>query len=366
MKTSTNPIILLLALTVVGTLPAAGADSRKGKEFADEVARQRERQLRDLASVREEVSAVQRMIRERHLRFTVGITEVSRYSLERITGYDDKDEDRRKYSIINGKPIVVPDREDPDEKTIPDDGRGRLLADPNATAFNWRDRNMMTPVRSQGGCGSCWAFAAMGAYEAAYLIRNGVALDLSEQFIVNCAKAGSCSGGNSSRVFRFLMERSALTEELAPYKGINDACFPVFNAPRGFMVLEYGPVKPAEGKTLTVRDIKRALCTYGPIVSGMTSTTAFHHYRSGVFDEHAERDNYQSCGKKAGHLMVIVGWDDEKGAWLVKNSWGTRWGEKGYVWMAYGCNGIGTHATWLMPAAASGGRKPFAIDGESQ
>jgi hypothetical protein len=101
----------------------------------------------------------------------------------------------------------------------------------------------------------------------------------------------------------------------------------------------------------SVADMKDALCTYGPVAVAVTVTPAFQMYNSGVFDE--------DDSGNVNHGITVIGWDDSKthalgsGAWLIKNSWGTHWGEtggygadRGYMWIAYGSNQVGFGAAW--------------------
>ena len=344
MKSLGTARIFLIAAATAAGLFAALSMPRAESEFTEEVKKQREKQLRDVDTVKQEIDSLRKKIAEKKWKFEVGETEASRYSLKMISGYKEIKEEKKSYAISNGKVVIKPDNADKKD-AIPKEG---LLADPDSASFNLRDKGLLTPIRSQKGCGSCWAFTAIGTYESAYLIRNGVSLDLSEQFIVNCARSGSCSGGSYSGVFKFLLANSAIDEKLAPYKSENQPCLPVWGAQKEYTLEQYGWVKPSSGKKLTVMDVKKAICAYGPIASSMVSTTAFHHYKGGIFNEHGERNNYADCGTRAGHAMVIVGWDDSKNSWLVKNSWNEGWGEKGYVWMEYGCNGIGEGGMWVV------------------
>src|SRR5262249_3135910 len=91
--------------------------------------------------------------------------------------------------------------------------------------------------------------------------------------------------------------------------------------------------------------IKKALCDYGPIAACVIATDLFHDYESGVFDEKASGET--------NHAVMIVGWDDEKHAWLMKNSWDTRWGMEGYMWIDYESNDIGLAAAWALAVNTS-------------
>ncbi|MEO7032767.1 MAG: C1 family peptidase [Polyangiaceae bacterium] len=86
-------------------------------------------------------------------------------------------------------------------------------------------------------------------------------------------------------------------------------------------------------------DIKQAIVTHGPVSAAVYVTEAFQNYAGGVFDEGA--------AGRINHAIVIVGWDDSRGAWHVRNSWGPNWGEEGYIWVKYGSNSIGAWASWV-------------------
>jgi TolA-binding protein len=92
------------------------------------------------------------------------------------------------------------------------------------------------------------------------------------------------------------------------------------------------------GGQASVDEIKSALCKYGPVSSSVAVTPLFRAYTGGVFDE--------MSGAFTNHAVVIVGWDDERGAWLMRNSWDTWWGEDGHMWIKYGSNSIGKSAVW--------------------
>lgn len=94
-----------------------------------------------------------------------------------------------------------------------------------------------------------------------------------------------------------------------------------------------------------VDQLKEALCNYGPLVACVSATDLFSAYTGGVFNEN-------NMGT-VNHAVCLVGWDDDRGAWLVKNSWSTSWGEDGYIWVAYGSNSIGYGAAWVQTASPS-------------
>ncbi|MEW6130190.1 MAG: C1 family peptidase [Acidobacteriota bacterium] len=216
-----------------------------------------------------------------------------------------------------------------------------LQCNPSAAAFDWRKLGKVTPVRDQGGCGSCWAFATIGAYEGSYLIRNGGSPDASEQDVLSCSGLGTCAGGWWA--FDFLLGKGDASEASYPYTATDSPC----NAsiPDPYWATTWGYVKPG-GATPSVGEMKQALCQYGPLAVAVRVTTAFRHYTAGVFNENASGS--------VNHGVTLIGWDDTKGAWLIKNSWGTGWGDtcgygsqRGYMWITYGSNSIGYAAAWV-------------------
>lgn len=211
-------------------------------------------------------------------------------------------------------------------------------------AFDWRKLGKVTPVRDQDGCGSCWAFASMGAYEGSDLVRNNQKIDASEQQVLNCSGAGSCGGGWHAGVFDYLIKTGTATEASYPYTANDRPCNTSVATP--YRAVAWGYVKP-DGGIPSVAEMKDALCKYGPLTVAVLATPLFQAYTGGVFNE---GDNSHGIN----HDVTLIGWDDNKGAWLIKNSWGTNWGEtggygteRGYIWIAYGSNNIGYGAAWV-------------------
>ena len=95
-------------------------------------------------------------------------------------------------------------------------------------------------------------------------------------------------------------------------------------------------------KLPTVEQLKTALIEHGPLVAPIFYDECLGNYKGGVFNEFDEKESGQ-----INHVVLLVGWDDEKGAWLIKNSWGEKWGEKGFAWIKYGSNNIGVFAAWI-------------------
>jgi hypothetical protein len=213
----------------------------------------------------------------------------------------------------------------------------------SATAWSWKE--YLAPPRSQGSCGSCWAFSTLSVFEAAENITNGIDLErnFSEQHLVDCAEAsdgfdlGTCAGGYTVMVYDYLQRAGAPLESQVPYKERDSSCDRKLEAKD--KIANWGFVDP-DGGTAGVDQIKAAICNYGVVSSSVYVSPSFKAYSGGVFDEMAHGPT--------NHAVSLVGWDDKRGAWLLRNSWGTWWGEDGYMWIAYGSNEIGSSAAWAV------------------
>jgi hypothetical protein len=213
--------------------------------------------------------------------------------------------------------------------------------------FDWRDLGGVTPVRNQGGCGSCWAFGAVASVEAELLIKTGISLDLSEQWLVSCTGAGSCSGGWHYKALRYMKragdqddcgDSGAVMEYDFPYVAWNAPCNCPYDHPYwidSYHFVETGMSVPS------VEAMKQAIYEHGPLAVAVRVNSAFQAYGGGVFN---------ACEPgTVNHCVALVGWDDNagaNGAWIMKNSWGTGWGESGYMRIEYGCSKIGYAAAY--------------------
>jgi len=203
-----------------------------------------------------------------------------------------------------------------------------------SSSFSWVAAGKVTPVKNQDGCGSCWAFATIGAFEGSYAIRNNSLVDSSEQDMLSCSGAGSCGGGWWA--FPRLVSNGTATETTYPYTATDTACNG--GASRPFRAVAWGYVNPSAMPT--VSQLKQALCAHGPLAVALQATAAFQAYTSGVFNESV-------AAGAINHGVTLVGWDDSKNAWLIKNSWGSGWGLNGYMWLRYTSSNVGTGAAWV-------------------
>ncbi len=285
--------------------------------------------------IKARLDALQTEGKQRGWTFTVGYTTAMDRSLAQLTGAREPAgfaEKAPQQNAFAAEAIKVYDAEAMKYRV----GPFVLACRAAAAAFDWRTLGKVTPVKDQDGCGSCWDFAAIAAYESAYAIRNNVMINASEQHVLNCAGAGTCGGGWYMPVWDWMLTHKVVTEATLPYTAHDAAC------PAGLAGLysdvAWGWVVPG-GAVPTVDQMKAALCAHGPLAVAVMATPAFQAYTGGVLN--------QGPMTAYNHAVTIVGWDDAKHAWLVKNSWGTGWGLNGYIWIAYGSNNIGYHAAWV-------------------
>ena len=216
-------------------------------------------------------------------------------------------------------------------------------------AFDWRDSVTLPAIRNQGGCGSCWAFATTGVLECAIKIKDGLEIDLSEQWLVSCNRDNwTCDGGWwAYDYFKTKTDGCGDTgpvyESTFPYAAQQLPCGCPYEHQMQYCIGSWSPVGSSPDK------LKTAILTYGPVGVTVFVNSAFQAYGGGVF-------NGCQTGE-INHAVVIVGWDDNQGAdgvWIIRNSWGAWWGEDGgYMRIPFNCSSIGSNATRIYyPGAA--------------
>jgi hypothetical protein len=205
-------------------------------------------------------------------------------------------------------------------------------------SYDWRVEVGNVPVRNQGGCGSCWAFGTVGVLEWAIKINEGLVVDLSEQWLLSCNHEGwSCEGGQWAHDYHMYESDAcggtgAVREFRFPYVAADVPC----NCPyqHQYLIESWAYVTAPPGGD-NIAAVKQAIMDFGPVGATVTVNAAFQGYNGGVFN---------ACSSASvNHAVVLVGWDDsmgDNGAWLMRNSWGTGWGNAGYMWIAYGCSHI--------------------------
>lgn len=199
-------------------------------------------------------------------------------------------------------------------------------------AFSWLGQKMMTPVKNQGSCGSCWAFAACGQFEANIKRFDNVTRDLSEQWLVNCDQSGCDGGWCPNNMFK---KNGAVYEADVPYKGKDATCATSYTYHEKILSYKEIATQP------TVDQIKDAIYKYGPVWVAVCVGSNFNAYKTGVLTK--------TDAGQVNHAVVLCGWDDATSSWVLRNSWGTSWGENsGYMRIKYGMCNVGYRATYMI------------------
>jgi hypothetical protein len=216
-------------------------------------------------------------------------------------------------------------------------------------AVDWRNNegNWVTPVKNQGECGSCGAFATVAAFETLIMLEAGnpePAADLSEQYIVSCGPAGTrdgyayggCIGNYSDYISDFLRGAGVPDEACFAYATGQDtgteppcgaACADA--SARATKIRSWYYIAPQAVSHLPTPDQIKAVLVNKPVPCGMYIYDDFKHYAGGIYEPVTGQDII------GGHLACIVGYDDSQQCWIVKNSWGTEWGEDGFFRIGY-------------------------------
>ncbi len=239
--------------------------------------------------------------------------------------FEENGEILNKYSLkINcegayiGKAIEV-------QKPTPAERPESVLGLPSV--FSWRAQ--CTPIKNQGSCGSCWSFTATAAFEAVVNIWDKTIYDFSEQYLVNCDKnSAGCDGGSNSSLNMYVKNGAVLDKDL-PYKAVDGTC--------GTSYTFHEKAKSYTSVKNTQATLKQALYDYGPFYIAICAGSNLQNAKGTTIVT-------ASDGTSLNHAVTLVGWDDDNGCWLIKNSWGTSYGDKGYVRVKYGISGVGGSA----------------------
>lgn len=198
------------------------------------------------------------------------------------------------------------------------------------TTVDWRQQGVVTPPKDQGGCGSCWTFAAAETVEAHLAISTGVLVELSEQQLVSCMPnplecggTGGCKGATSELAFDYLQGHGIPTEWVYPYLSHNGT-EPKCNE-------DYTPYATISGYSAMLSQsynvIMSAVATVGPLAISVDASS-WSSYESGVYD------GCNATNPDIDHAVQLVGYGSDKTLgdyWLVRNSWTPSWGEGGYI-----------------------------------
>jgi len=212
--------------------------------------------------------------------------------------------------------------------------KGKIDISPYANmTIDWREKGIISPVKDQGQCGSCWTFASAETIESYYALATGQIVELSEQQILDCTPnpnqcggTGGCGGGTAELAYAQLITDGGIaTEWTYPYTsyfGVNEACHRSSNTPAYVQISNYVNI-PSN----TYEGVIQHLATVGPLAISVDAST-WSDYTSGV---------YNGCNQTnpdLDHAVQLVGFgtDPQYGDyWLVRNSWSPDYGELGYI-----------------------------------
>jgi C1A family cysteine protease len=234
------------------------------------------------------------------------------------------DMSRQEFSERYGK-FTIDDREE-----FPFTATTTNISNTLPKKFDWSQKGVVSAVKNQGQCGSCWSFSTTGSIESANAIKTGKLVTLSEQQFMDCSTSygnNGCNGGLMDDAFKYAIKNSICTEKAYPYEAKDDSC--KSKSCDGVVQLTgYNDVTPNDENALL-----QALSQQPISIAIEADKYAFQFYKSGVFDG--------SCGTNLDHGVLLVGWGVDKNNkkyWKIKNSWGPSWGDNGYILIARDIN----------------------------
>ncbi|XP_074601850.1 cathepsin L-like [Brevipalpus obovatus] len=196
-------------------------------------------------------------------------------------------------------------------------------------SVDWRTKGIVTEVKDQGNCGSCWAFSAVASMESAHAQSTGKLVELSEQNLVDCSGPEGdmgCNGGLMDNAFNYTITNGGIdTETSYPYVGEDENC--EFNKANVGLTLKSYTDVPSGDESSLADAVSR-----GVVSVAIEATFELQMYSGGIYSSACESP------AQLNHGVTAVGYGTQDGQdfWIVKNSWGQNWGEQGYFRFAKG------------------------------
>lgn len=290
------------------------------------------REARAAAPVRQKLENLRNSLQTRNKKFRVGYTYAVERGVKNVAGglrAKVSADAARKQNSLSAQFLTI----DEEARRAANIAPLKTACSAGNSTWDWRREGKVPPIREQQ-CGNCWAYAAVAGYEVSYMIRNNLSVNGSEQYVVsnNDNKAGICEspGGYAHLANEFLVTTGTTSETIMPDKGITGTPDASIQTP--YNGVTWGWADPDNLSSPSAQKIKESVCKYGAVASWIDAGGTFGAY---------------------------IGWDDARGAWMVRNSWGQKWGfeagfgsEKGYGWVKQGTHSIGSDVSWVQAYGA--------------
>lgn len=209
--------------------------------------------------------------------------------------------------------------------------------------INWVEKGVVSPIKNQEQCGSCWAFSAISSVESHIAIATGTLKSLSEQQLVDCdKKSKGCKGGFMDNVFKYIINNNGVeTEESYPYTAKTNKKCGASQSQNAAKISSFVDVEQDEEVIL------EALFNKGPLSIAIHANPLKNY----VAGQTVDLPHSQCNPHKLNHGVVIVGFEVFNGekVWIIRNSWGTAWGDEGYFRLKYGSNVCGLSRSVSFP-----------------
>ena len=189
---------------------------------------------------------------------------------------------------------------------------------------DWRKDNIVSSVKNQENCGSCWSFSAVGAVEGAWAQKYSKLYNLSEQELIDCSSSygnNGCKGGGMDLAFKYIINNGICTNLSYPYIATQNMCYNT-TCNKVVNISNYWNIISSE------KQLEKAVAMRPVSVAIEADKRSFQLYKSGIYND-------INCGQQLDHGVLLVGYGEDNNIdmkyWIVKNSWGEDWGEDGYI-----------------------------------